>query len=202
MNFTRDPIIETVITPREGCKLVVRSSKGMGQEEYFVEAIEVVSFGQSIFYRSLERPKSFLVPVGDYEVVEVKETRMVLKNVSIDKSIKIGGGKTEEDKEQKKRRSSKNRKDKKAKAKEREKQQPAEKSKELPPQGARRLIPPPPVLIKEKLSHIKKPEEVEKTLMEEENLSIDTTAPIEPFIEEETPSQEEKPPQDEEQKNT
>lgn len=92
MNFTREPIIETVITPREGCKLVVRSSKGVSQEDYFVDAVEVVSFGHSFFFRSQERPKSFLVPVSDYEILELKETRMVLKNVTTDRSIKIGGG--------------------------------------------------------------------------------------------------------------
>ncbi len=92
MNFTRDPIIETVITPREGCKLVVRSSKGANQEDYLVDALEVVSFGHSFFFRSLERPKSFLVPVSDYEIFESKEPKMVLKNASADRSIKIGGG--------------------------------------------------------------------------------------------------------------
>lgn len=93
MNFTRDPIIETVITPREGCKLVIRSSKGTGQEEYLVDAVEVVSFGHSFFFRSLERPKSFLVPISDYEVFETKETRLALKKASSERSIKIGGGK-------------------------------------------------------------------------------------------------------------
>lgn len=97
MNFTREPIIETVITPREGCKLVIRSSKANGGEDYFVDAVEVVSFGHSFFFRSLERPKSFLVPVSDYEVLELKETRMVLKSVTGDKAIKIGGGKPKED---------------------------------------------------------------------------------------------------------
>ncbi len=92
MNFTREPIIETVITPRDGCKLVIRSSKGNGQEDYFVDAVEVVSFGHSFFFRSLERPKSFLVPMSDYEVLELKETRMVLKNASPERAIKIGGG--------------------------------------------------------------------------------------------------------------
>ena len=92
MNFTREPIIETVITPREGHKLVVRSSKGNGQEDYYVDAVEVVSFGHSFFFRSLERPKSFLVPVSDYEILELRETRMVLKNVPTERSIKIGGG--------------------------------------------------------------------------------------------------------------
>lgn len=93
MDFTRQPIIETVITAKEGCKLVVRSSKGAGQEEYFVDAVEVVSFGSSLFFRSLEKPKSFLVPVTDYEILEVREARMVLKNVGFERSIKIAGGK-------------------------------------------------------------------------------------------------------------
>lgn len=92
MDFTREPIIETVITPKEGCKLVVRSSKSTGQEEYFVDAVEVVSFGYSFFFRSLERPKAFLVPSSDYEILEVRETRMVLKNVGLDRAIKIAGG--------------------------------------------------------------------------------------------------------------
>jgi len=81
VDFTREPIIETVVTAKEGCKLVVRSSKGVGQEEYFVDAVEVVSFGNSFFFRSVEKPKAFLVPTSDYEVLEVREARMVLKNV-------------------------------------------------------------------------------------------------------------------------
>lgn len=92
MDFTREPIIETIITPKEGHKLVVRSSTSAGQEEYFVDAVEIVSFGQSHFYRSQERPKAFLVPVSDYEILEVREARMVLKNAGLDRSIKIGGG--------------------------------------------------------------------------------------------------------------
>lgn len=92
MNFTREPIIETIITPKEGCKLAVRSSKAEGQEEYIVDAVEVVSFGQALFFRSLEKPKPFLVPVGDYEIVEVKESRVVLKSAQFDRTIKIGGG--------------------------------------------------------------------------------------------------------------
>lgn len=93
MEFTRQPIIETVISAKEGFKLVVRSSKGAGQEEYFVDALEVVSFGNSFFFRSSEKPKAFLVPATDYEILEVREARMVLKNVGLDKAIKIGGGK-------------------------------------------------------------------------------------------------------------
>jgi hypothetical protein len=93
VNFTREPIIETVITPKDGYKLTIRNSKGGTQEEYSVDAIEIVSFGQSMFFRSQERPKTFLLPVSDYEVVEVKETRVVLKNAPLEGSIKIGGGK-------------------------------------------------------------------------------------------------------------
>ncbi len=92
MDFTREPIIESVITPKEGCKLVVRSSKAASQEEFFVDSVEVVSFGHSLYFRSLERPKSFFVPAGDYEILEVRETRLVLKNVGLDRTIKIGGG--------------------------------------------------------------------------------------------------------------
>lgn len=93
MNFTREPIIETIVSSKEGYKLLVRSSKsGSGAEEYFVDAVEVVSFGQAFFFRSMERPKAFLVPVSDYEVLEVKEARVALKNVSHERNIKIGGG--------------------------------------------------------------------------------------------------------------
>lgn len=40
----------------------------------------------------MERPKAFLMPVSDYEVIEVKETKVALKNVSHERNIKIGGG--------------------------------------------------------------------------------------------------------------
>ena len=93
MNFTREPIIETIITPKEGFILVLRNSNGNSQEEYSVSSVEVVSFGKSFFFRSLEKPKAFLLPVSDYEVLEARETRSVLKKPKIEKSIKIGGGK-------------------------------------------------------------------------------------------------------------
>ncbi len=92
VNFTREPLIETVITSKDGYKLALRNSKGGGQEEFFVDAIEVISFGNTSFYRSMEKPKSFLVPVSDYEILEARETRMVLKSASVDRGIKIGGG--------------------------------------------------------------------------------------------------------------
>ncbi len=93
MNFTREPIIETTTTPKEGYKLVLRNSKGGNQEEFFVDAVEVISFGHAYFYSSLEKPKSFLVPVTDYEILETRETRVVLKTPGVEKGgIKIGGG--------------------------------------------------------------------------------------------------------------
>jgi hypothetical protein len=92
VNFTREPLIETVIVPREGCRLVLRSSRNESQEEFTVDAVEIVSFGPALFYRSLEKPRPFLVPIGDYEVVEVKESRVVLKNAQFERTIKIGGG--------------------------------------------------------------------------------------------------------------
>lgn len=92
MNFTREPVIETIITPKEGYKLLVRSSKATGQEEYQVDSVEVVSFGHSFFFRSLEKPRSFLVPISDYEIVETKEMRVALKNAPLERAIKIGGG--------------------------------------------------------------------------------------------------------------
>lgn len=88
MDFTREPIIESVVTPKEGCKLVVRSSKGAGQEEYFVDALEIVSFGETFFLRCLERPKAFLLPATDYEVLEIREPRMVIKGVATAKGQK------------------------------------------------------------------------------------------------------------------
>ncbi len=100
MDFTREPIIESIVTPREGFKLVVRSSKGVAQDEYFIDSVEIVSFGNVLFFRSRERPKCFMVPVSDYEILEVREARMVLKNVGADRStIKIGGGRAPKEKD-------------------------------------------------------------------------------------------------------
>lgn len=98
VNFTREPIIETILSPRDGHKLCIRNSKTSGSEEIFVDAIEIVSFGNSVFFRNLEKPKPFLVPVSDYEVFEVKETRLVLKNIVHDRNIKIGGGREQSSK--------------------------------------------------------------------------------------------------------
>ena len=89
MDFTRHPIIETVITPRDGFRLAVRSSKNIGQEEFSVEAVEVVSFGSSCFFRSTDRAKAFLVPVSDYEIVEIRENKIPLKAATLEGTIRI-----------------------------------------------------------------------------------------------------------------
>lgn len=181
MNYTREPIIETVITPKEGCKIVLRNSKGTQQEDYLVDAVEVVSFGSAIFFRSLERPKPFLLPVADFEVVEVKETKMVLKAVSPDRQIKIAGGKSKKQNGSKKDSKQDDKpKDEDAPVKKSLKRRtrrkkviakPSENSSEQKEKGGdsndetkvssspvRGLLPPPTTLIKEKLSRIKNEE--------------------------------------------
>lgn len=93
MYFTRDPIVETVIASREGYKLSLKSTKGAAQEVLVVDAVEVVRLGNSVFFRNSDHSKSFLLPAADYEIIEVRETRTVLKVADLDKGIKIGGGK-------------------------------------------------------------------------------------------------------------
>lgn len=179
VDYTREPVIETVITPSEGCKLVVRNSKVGGQEEYLVDSVEMVSFGNALFFRSIERPKAFLVPVNDYEVIELKETKMVLKSVSIEKAIKIGGGKEaapeEEKRMDRKKERRKSRRRRLALEREGERRAVTEETPTpssatsgvekvdienlpTPPPPPRKILPPPSTLIKEKLK-IKKEEE-------------------------------------------
>jgi len=169
VNYTREPIIETIITPKEGSKLVVRKSKG-AVDEYFVEALEIVSFGNASFFRSTERPKSFLVPVSDYEVIEIKETKMVLKSVSFEKSIKIGGGKTEDTKLPKRKKMHKKSKpqmESRPIQSEIEKGGGQDDETQVSSSILRKLFPPPPNLIKEKLNHIKGPEKIDESISEE-----------------------------------
>jgi len=90
VDFTREPIIETIITPREGYRLVVRSSKTLQQEEHFVEAVEMVSFGGACFFRSLS-PRPFIVPCGDYEIIELRQSRMMLKTPSYEGQGRASG---------------------------------------------------------------------------------------------------------------
>lgn len=91
MNFTREPIIESVISAREGNKLKLTSTKKDSSKEYLVYAVEVVSFGSSLFYRSNEPGNIFFFPVQDFEIEQVRQARMILKTPE-DKAIKIAGG--------------------------------------------------------------------------------------------------------------
>lgn len=123
MDFTREPIIETIISAREGYKLSVRNSKKEGQEEVCVDAVEVVSYGNALFYRHRERGKVFFVPVSDYELVEVREMKLFIKNPMAKESIKIGGGKEKESNNNKKSADAQNTV-KEAKEEKREKKKP------------------------------------------------------------------------------
>ena len=185
MNFTREPIIETIITSKDGFKLVVRNTKGKN-EEYSVDALEVVSFGQAIFFRSLEKPKSFLLPVTDFEVIEVRESKVMLKNASIDKTIKIAGGKDSsksepksEEKKEKKKRGRKKKTDKEsAKPATKKAAEPAPKSEEEGDLShVKSLIPPPSTLISETISRYKADGDEDIVLPEtiEESLKSATT---------------------------
>jgi hypothetical protein len=93
VNFTREPIVETIISAKEGYKLSIKSSKTVGQEEYLVDAVEVVSFSGALFYRCSEKPKAFFLPIHDYEVGEIREAKLAIRSPVAEKSIKIGGGK-------------------------------------------------------------------------------------------------------------
>ncbi len=103
MHFTREPIIESVIAAKEGYKLVVRNSKAPHHEEFLVDAVEIVSFGGAMFFRCMEKPRIFLAPASDYEIVEARETRTPLKAVPQERVIKIAGGKESGPREQKAR---------------------------------------------------------------------------------------------------
>lgn len=92
MYFTREPVIETVITAREGYKLSIRNSKHIAQDPFVVEALEVISLGTTCFFRNCDHSKPFIVPAADYEVMEVRDAKINLKAVGLDRGIKIAGG--------------------------------------------------------------------------------------------------------------
>ena len=77
MDFTREPLIESIIVPTDGCKLCVRRSNGT-DDGILLDAIELVSVQGNLFYRSNVHKKSVLLPAQDYEVVEVREAGVLL----------------------------------------------------------------------------------------------------------------------------
>jgi hypothetical protein len=91
MNFTREPILETIISAKEDYKLKIKSTKHEGSAEYLVDAVEVVCFGTTFFYRSGEPAHTFFVPAQDFEIEQVRQVRISLKTPT-ETSIKIAGG--------------------------------------------------------------------------------------------------------------
>ena len=217
MDFTREPLVETVITPKEGYKLIIRAASGNNQEEYSVSAVEVVSFGNAFFFRSLEKPKAFLLPMSEYEVVESRETRTVLKKPQVEKPIKISGGKKtskatkakkpeeeeeapkEEPKKRERKRTRKRRTTKSEKAEastSTEDQEPKGEGTEEAAPMRRTLLPPPTSLISEQIDRYKHylaehgallPEEMEGEAKVEELKPEGDENPSLPFGEEATP---------------
>ncbi len=161
VNFTREPIIETVITPKEGSKLVIRNSNGSHQEDYGVSSVEVVSFGKSFFFRSLEKPKPFLLPVSEYEVIEMREIRTVLKKPKTEKTIKIGGGKataktSNKSKEKEIQKAIPEKEEQKKASRKTSRRKSSSTKKEKAPSPTRRtLLPPPTILISEQINRYK-----------------------------------------------
>ncbi|MEM7175891.1 MAG: hypothetical protein AAF443_08230 [Chlamydiota bacterium] len=190
MDFTREPVVETVITPKEGYRLLIRSSHGENREEYSVDAIEVIAFGNSYFFRCLEKPKAFLLPLAEYEVIEIKEARPVLKKPVVDKPIKIGKkskiaakkNESTEEEESKRKRAPRKRREKKSsgeRAQGASLELPEEESFNEKKQAAapvkRTLLPPPTSLISEQISRYKdylKKQGVVVVSEEEENSDI------------------------------
>lgn len=212
MDFTREPLVETVITPKEGYKLIIRAASGNNQEEYSVSAVEVVSFGNAFFFRSLEKPKAFLLPMSEYEVVESRETRTVLKKPQVEKPIKISGGKQpsktkkaeeeeespkEEPKKRDRKRTRKRRTAKNEKTETSTEDHDSKKEvKEEAPPVRRTLLPPPTSLISEQIDRYKHylaehgallPEEMEGEAKVEELKPESDENPSFPFGEEAIP---------------
>ena len=91
MNFTREPILETIISAKEDYKLRLKSTKHEGSAEYLVDAVEVVCFGTTFFYRSGEPAHTFFVPAQDFEIEQIRQVRLALKTPT-ETNIKIAGG--------------------------------------------------------------------------------------------------------------
>lgn len=188
MNFTREPIIETIITPKDGYKLIVKNSGNAAAEEHSVDAVEVVSFGKSFFFRSMEKPKAFLLPVSDYEVVEVKETRVVLKKATVEKSIKIGGGKKEKPAEAPKKKTSRKKKSEPKQEAPKEDEPVEELQPVKDPEELKKLLAPPPSLITDHIERykqfVKEPEAspLEPEEIEVAEFHVDDETPTDPAL--------------------
>lgn len=182
MHFTRDPIIETIISARDGHKILIRDIHHV-HDEYYVDMIEVVRIGEGCFYRSQEKPKPFLVPAGHYEIIEVREPRMALKtSLSVDKGVKISAQKeivkekeevAAKPEKKRERKRTRKKKEKSDDLRADESVASEEESVEVPVQKIgiveerRTLIPPPPTLISETISRYKNTSAIEELALEE-----------------------------------
>ncbi|MDJ0651579.1 MAG: hypothetical protein QNJ27_00985 [Simkaniaceae bacterium] len=205
MDFTREPLVETVITPKEGFTLIIRATNGTTQEEHAVGAVEVVSFGNCYFFRSLEKPEAFLLPMTKYAVVESRETRTILKNPQMEKSIKIGGKQKpaakkeneeapkEEPKKREKKRIRKKRssKEEHVEVSREKKEAPAEKIEEEVLQRRRTLLPPPTSLISDQIDRYKNYLVEQSALLPEEMAGREEKIEEIPKIEDDKPLPEE-----------
>ncbi len=171
MYFTRDPVVETLITAREGYRLLIRSTTSTEHEEFLVDMVEVVNLGSVCFFRSLEKPKAFLIPAADYVLLEVKEQRVALKapiTVSQQKGSSKGNQKDSHRGENPPTQKHSGKKQKKQRkiAEEEEVITPPREPVEEPVMEKPLLIPPPPLLISDTISRYKEMTAIEELSLE------------------------------------
>lgn len=119
MYFTREPIIQTIISAREGYTICIRSLST--EEEVQVEVVELVTFDTMSFYRCTEKGTMYLLPANNYQILEERVQSMVLKTTGRkDKEIRIGKGKEEGEVLQKEDKKKSRKKNKAIRAKESE----------------------------------------------------------------------------------
>src|SRR3990167_10702335 len=87
--YKKEPIQESIISARDGHKILVKSTKHSTEGEFFVDAVEVVSFGPQIFYRCLEKPRPFFLPASDFLIEEVKDQKVAIRHTVEGKNTKV-----------------------------------------------------------------------------------------------------------------
>lgn len=172
MYFTRDPVVETLITAREGYRLLLRSTAHPEHEEFLVDIVEVVNLGSACFFRSLEKPKAFLVPMTDYALLEVKEQRVALKapvvapqQKNTNKAAQKDNHRTDSPTSTQKNNTKKQKKQRKI-GTEAESAPPIRETVEEPILEKPLLIPPPTLLISDTISRYKEMTAIEELSLE------------------------------------
>lgn len=77
MDFTRIPLLETILTAREGYVLHLHNC-WREEEHYTAAALQLVTIGGVLFYRAAEDPCLFLLPANAYRVTESKQPSLGL----------------------------------------------------------------------------------------------------------------------------